>query len=590
MPSKPSREALLAEIADLRGRLEEAEETLRAIRRGEVDALVISGPEGDRVFTLKGADHTYRLLVETINEGAATLTADGKFIYANRRLAEMLKLPLEQVITAGIGDYIDPPDRELFEALFSKGKQGASSGEVHLRAADGSPVPAYLSLSSMQIEALPDLVCLAATDLTEQKRQEDIVAAGRLFRAILEQAEHAIVVCDAHGIITQASRAAHRLFSGNPLLRRFEEVFPLRLKIQENGEPFSTEKAFFLAPVLRGEVYRDAEASFRCLSGHDFHLLLDAGPITGENGEVLGCVVILTDITARQQQELERQRLLEEQRSLTEELTATNEELATQAEELAVQKEELEKLNAALRSKQQLLEAANEEMESFSYSVSHDLKTPVRAIQGFSRMLMGEHADRLDAEGLRLLKVIVTNTQLMYHLIDDLLALSRLGRMQVKKSVVNLNAMSRQIFDRLQAEAPDRDLQLKVGSMPPALGDQSLLYQVVQNLLANAIKFTKQRKPAVIEVGGKEEEKETVYYVKDNGIGFDERYAGNLFRPFQRLHGGENYEGSGVGLAIVKRIIQRHGGRVWAAGKINEGAVFYFTLPKMRPEQDRHEF
>ena len=200
---------------------------------------MISGPEGDRVFTLKGADHTYRILVETINEGAATLAADGKIIYANRRLAEMLKLPLEKVITSTICDYVDPPDRELFEALFSRGKQGASKGEVRLRAADGSLVPAYLSLSSMQLEALPDMVCLAATDLTEQKRQEEIVAAGRLSRAILEQAEHAIVVCDAKGIITQASRAVHHLFAGNPLLRRFEEVFPLRLKSQGNAaEPF----------------------------------------------------------------------------------------------------------------------------------------------------------------------------------------------------------------------------------------------------------------------------------------------------------------------------------------------------------------
>jgi len=578
--SKLSREALLTEIADLRARLEEAEKTLKAIRQGEVDPLVVSGHEGHRLSTLNEADHSYRIMVETINEGVATLAADGNIIYANRRLAEMLKLPLEKIITSDICDYVDPPDRELFEALFSKGKQVASSGEVLLRAANGSLVPTYLSLSSTQLETLPDMVCLAATDLTEQKRQEEILAAGRLSRAILEQAEHAILVCDAKGIITQASRAAHHLFSGNPLLRRFEEVFALRLKIQESPEGLPYEKAFFLAPVLQGKVVRDAEADYRCLDGRDFHLLVDAGPITGENGTVLGCVVILTDITARKSQEIELQRLLEEQRSLTEELTATNEELATQAEELAVQKVALERLNADLRSKQQLLETANEEMESFSYSVSHDLKTPVRAIQGFSRMLMKEHADKLDAEGLRLLKVIITNTQLMYHLIEDLLSLSRLGRLKIKKSVVNLSTMARQVFDRLQAEAPERDLKLTMGHLPPALGDQSLLYQVMMNLLSNAIKYTTPKKPAVIEVGGAEEKQETVYYIKDNGIGFDERYVGNLFRPFQRLHGGEEYEGSGVGLAIVKRIIQRHGGRVWAEGKVNEGATLYFTLPK----------
>jgi signal transduction histidine kinase/DNA-binding response OmpR family regulator len=285
------------------------------------------------------------------------------------------------------------------------------------------------------------------------------------------------------------------------------------------------------------------------------------------------------DITERQRQEEERQKLLAEQQALTEELTATNEELATQAEELTLQKEELEKLNDNLRSEQQLLEMANEELESFSYSVSHDLKTPVRAIEGFSRMLLTEHAGKLDAEGHRLLQVITTNTQLMHHFIDDLLALSRLGRWQIRKSVVNLNSMARQVFEQLRAQQPERNLQLILTDLPPGLGDQSLLYQVMQNLLGNAVKFTGSREAGVIEVGGRTGDKENIYYVKDNGVGFDERYASNLFRPFQRLHICAEYEGTGIGLAIVKRIIQRHGGRVWAEGQVGEGATFFFSLP-----------
>ncbi|MFI5330934.1 MAG: response regulator [Desulfobaccales bacterium] len=285
------------------------------------------------------------------------------------------------------------------------------------------------------------------------------------------------------------------------------------------------------------------------------------------------------DITERKRQEEERQKFLAEQQALTEELTATNEELATQAEELTLQKEELERLNDNLRSKQQLLETANEELESFSYSVSHDLKTPVRGIEGFSRILMTEHADKLDAEALRLLQVITTNTKLMHHFIDDLLALSRLGRWQIRKSVVNLRSMARQVFDQLRAQAPERDLKLTLSDLPPGLGDQSLLYQVMQNLMGNAVKFTSYKKIAVIEVGGRTEGKENIYYIKDNGAGFDERYVSNLFRLFQRLHICAEYEGTGIGLAIVKRIVQRHGGRVWAEGKLGEGATFYFTLP-----------
>jgi two-component system sensor kinase len=294
--------------------------------------------------------------------------------------------------------------------------------------------------------------------------------------------------------------------------------------------------------------------------------------------------VYAVEVTERKRQEKELQKLLAEQQALTEELTATNEELATQAEELTLQKEELERLNDNLRAERQLLEMANEELESFSYSVSHDLKTPIRAIEGFSRMLMGEHADKLDAEGLRLLKVITDNTRLVHTLIDDLRVMSSLGRWQLRKSVVNLSSMARQVFEQFRAQEPESNLQLIIKDLPPGLGDQSLLYQVMQNLLGNAVKFTGSREKGIIEVGGWTDDKENIYYVKDNGVGFDPRYVTNLFRPFQRLHICAEYEGTGIGLAIVKRIIQRHGGRVWAEGKMNEGATFYFTLPFINGE------
>ena len=234
----------------------------------------------------------------------------------------------------------------------------------------------------------------------------------------------------------------------------------------------------------------------------------------------------------------------------------------------------------ALRKRTTDLEFVNQELESFSYSVSHDLKAPVRAIGGFTRILADNHADKLDAEGLRLLEVIRTNTNLMNALIDDLLALARLGRVSIKKSLVDLTVMANQVFTQLRADNPDRDLQITIGDLPPALGDHSLLYQVMVNLLANAVKFTKSREVAIIEVGGRGGDQENIYYIRDNGAGFDERYLSSLFRPFQRLHSAEEFEGTGVGLAIVKRIIQRHGGRAWAEGRVGEGAIFYFSLPK----------
>ena len=182
-------------------------------------------------------------------------------------------------------------------------------------------------------------------------------------------------------------------------------------------------------------------------------------------------------------------------------------------------------------------------------------------------------------EGLRLLDVVCDNTRIMSQLVDDLLALSRLGRQQIRKSAINLTAMTNQVFQQLQSQEPERNLQLTIGDLPEAFGDHNLIKQVMINLLGNAVKYSKTRKTTEIEVGGRSEGDENIYYVKDNGVGFDERYAHKLFGVFQRLHGGQEYEGTGVGLAIVQRIIQRHGGRVWAEGKVGAGATFYFSLP-----------
>jgi PAS domain S-box-containing protein len=225
------------------------------------------------------------------------------------------------------------------------------------------------------------------------------------------------------------------------------------------------------------------------------------------------------------------------------------------------------------------LEAANKELEAFSYSVSHDLRAPLRAIDGFSRVILEDYTDKLDDEGKRYLNIIGSNTKKMGQLIDDLLVFSRLGRQEIRVSEMDMGKLAKAVSDELKLIIPERKIHFTIKPLSPIHGDQAMIRQVFVNLLSNAVKFTRPKENAMIEVGGSNEGDENVYYVKDNGVGFDMQYVDKLFGVFQRLHSSEEFEGTGVGLAIVQRIIHRHGGRVWAEGKVGEGAIFYFTLP-----------
>jgi signal transduction histidine kinase len=224
------------------------------------------------------------------------------------------------------------------------------------------------------------------------------------------------------------------------------------------------------------------------------------------------------------------------------------------------------------------LEAANKELEAFSYSVSHDLRAPLRAVDGFAGILAEDYAGRLDEEGQRVVGVIRHEATRMGQLIDDLLAFSRVGRGPMRSEEIDLASLARTVFEECAAGAVGRRIQLKLNPLLPARGDPSLIRQVLANLLSNAIKYTGPRTEAEIELGSRVEGNENIYWIKDNGVGFDPRYVGKLFGIFQRLHTEDQFKGTGVGLALIQRIVVRHGGRVWAEGKLNEGAVFSFTL------------
>jgi len=249
----------------------------------------------------------------------------------------------------------------------------------------------------------------------------------------------------------------------------------------------------------------------------------------------------------------------------------------------------LARTNTELKQKAADLEAANKELESFSYSVSHDLRAPLRHITGFVELLRTEAGEPMDEKSRRYMTTIARSAKKMGLLIDDLLAFSRIGRSEMKMRKVNTEKLVKDAIAELGPEIKDRDISWKIGSLPEVYGDPSLLRLVLVNLIANAVKFTKVRAKALIEIGCTMRDNENVFFIGDNGVGFDMKYQEKLFGVFQRLHRQEEFEGTGIGLANVRRIITRHGGRTWAEGSIDKGATFYFAFPVKKEEQNGDE-
>jgi PAS domain S-box-containing protein len=249
----------------------------------------------------------------------------------------------------------------------------------------------------------------------------------------------------------------------------------------------------------------------------------------------------------------------------------------------------IQQLNNQLEQHVLELEASNKELETFSYTVSHDLRTPLLGIEGFSRILMERYSSSLDAKGQHYLSLVHGTARHMQELIRDFLSFFRLGRKDIEYSVVALGPIVQEVYDELCAIYTDRSLQLNLKGLPDAYGDAAMLRQVLFNLLENSVKFSNSEPVTAIEVGGWTEQGTNVYYVRDNGIGFPMEQADKIFKIFERLHSSDEFEGTGIGLAIVQRIIQRHGGKVWAEGRPREGAVFYFSIVRKTQAPDSAE-
>ena len=257
--------------------------------------------------------------------------------------------------------------------------------------------------------------------------------------------------------------------------------------------------------------------------------------------------------------------------------------LEEEVKERKRREEQIQSLNHELTRRAEALEAANKELESFSYSVSHDLRAPLRHVVGYSELLQKQAATALDDKSNRYIRTILESGRRMGNLIDDLLAFSRIGRAEARTTALDLQQIVREAVAEIEQEIQGRNIEWTIATLPVCYGDRAMLRLVIVNLLSNAVKFTRQRNPAKIEIGwARRSDNEIEVFVKDNGAGFDMRYVDKLFGIFQRLHIPEEFEGTGIGLASVQRIIHRHGGTVRAEGAVEQGATFYFSLPNAK--------
>jgi PAS domain S-box-containing protein len=535
---------------------------------------------------LQESEARFRTLVEHAPETICVLDVDtGRFVDANENAVKFFGLEREALFKVGPEDMSPPtlPDGRASRAFIQE--------KVHETLAGGTPVVDWVHRNAagddipceVRLVRLPaagrNLVRGSIIDISERKRAEDKLRRYTKRLENLQEIDRAVLAARSPEKIAQA--ALHHIQDLMPCFRASVVVFD-----------FETKEGVVIATQVRRETKIGTGARWPITEFELVETLEQGKPVVVDDllsrplspimkalqeegvrsyinvpliskGEFIGTVNLASDKPGDfSNEDVEIAREIANSLAIAIQQARLHEQVQRHAVEL-----------------EQRVAERTAELEAFSYSVSHDLRSPLRAIDGFSRILQEDHAGMLDAECNRLLSIIRSNTLNMAQLIDDLLAFSRIGRKELQRIEVDMTELAKTVWEELKAATPGRKLHVKIMPLPVAHGDRAMLRQVFVNLLANAIKFTRPRETAMIEVGAGVEGNQNVYYVKDNGVGFAMQYVHKLFGVFQRLHGAEEFEGTGVGLAIVQRIIQRHCGRVWAKGQVDEGAAIYFTLP-----------
>lgn len=410
-----NEETLQLKNEQLQLKLTEAEQTLSAIRQGEVDAIVVNTASGNKIFSLVSSETPYRIIVEEMHEGAVTISPSGIILYCNKRFAELVSKPLNQVLGLHFGEFIGENEKSQFQSLINTSLTERFNREISFQIPNKTDACFRLSFSPLP-ENMLGSICIITVDITELKQQE-------------------------------------------------AKIKDLNLNLESK--------------------------------------------ITERTGQYV---------------------------------------------------------------------AVNKELEAFTFSVSHDLRAPLRSVISYAQIIEEEFGEKLEVEGKQMLNNIKRNGQKMGKLIDDLLAFSRLGRKEIQKTEVNMDELVKEVVTELNQNFPNKAI-IKISALPLVQGDYSLLYQAMLNLISNGIKYSSKKEHPIVEIFAEQKEGKNIFTVKDNGAGFDMRFAEKLFGVFQRLHSEEEFEGNGVGLAIVERIVSKHGGKVWGEGVVNEGASFHFSLP-----------
>ena len=489
-------------------------------------------------------EHAYLAsIVESSDDAIIGKRPDGTIMSWNPAAERIYGYSREEAVGRSIGILVPPESTEGLNTVLARiaHLEHIEHYETVRVRKDGQRIHVAVTISPIRDRT--GRVVGASTvsrDVTERKRAEESLRLANAYnRSLIEASLDPLVTIAPDGKITDVNLGTEKATGctrGELIGTDFCDYFTDAEKARAGYQR-----------VFREGSVRDYELEIRHRDGHSIPVFYNASVYRDEAGTIIGVFAAARDITERKRVEEEIQKLNEQ-------------------------------LEQRVRERTAELEAANKELEAFTYSVSHDLRAPLRHVDGFSKLLVEKHRAELSPDAREYVATIRESVLEMGTLIDDLLNLARVGRKELSVAVTGLNSLVEEIRTDLQRLNPDRLIEWKVETLPFVECDPGLMKQVFANLLSNAVKFTRPRKPAVIEVGTIRQDDRAVVFVRDNGVGFSMKYAGKLFGVFQRLHRSEDFEGTGIGLATVQRIIHKHRGRVWAEAELNKGATFYFTL------------